>query len=141
MSVVTNEKAEMDSISVTRVYAGEDEGGEITFEFNSKQIAVTVFASHSSQNIEGRLIGLLVKATTNDFHNEYEDIVDELLDAILDAGKAVFRQVAPLLAPIPSIQVLHTLLCPEILHFRLETVDNNPTIVPIISNQSYTAKS
>ena len=33
---------EMDNISVTQIYTGKDDGGEVTFEFNGKHIAVSV---------------------------------------------------------------------------------------------------
>lgn len=72
-----------------------------------------------------------------DLGEEYEDLVDEILDVILDIGKAVFRRVAPSPAPSPSGQVLHSLLYPETLHFRLKSVNNKPTIVSINSNDAY----
>jgi serine/threonine protein kinase len=136
-------KEKMDSIAVTHIYAGEEDGGEIIFEFNGKHIAVSVFPGHSSQFIEGHLIGLLAKATTGDLGDEYEDLVDEILNVILDAGKAVFRRVAaPSPAPTGShSQDLHSLLYPETLHFRLESVDNKPTIVSINSDDAYAVEA
>ncbi|KAK4452212.1 hypothetical protein QBC34DRAFT_321442, partial [Podospora aff. communis PSN243] len=131
---------EMDRIAVTQIDAGRDDYGDIAFEFNGKRIAVSVLPGPSSQDIEGHLIRLLTKATTAD-GDEYEDLLDEILDIILDAGKAVFRRVAPpSTAPSPCGQDLHSLLYPETFHFRLKSVDNKPTIVPIPEKDAYAAE-
>jgi tRNA A-37 threonylcarbamoyl transferase component Bud32 len=134
-------KEEMDSISVTQIHAGEDDGGEIIFEFNGKHIAVSVFPGRLSPDVERHLIGLFSKATSDDLGDEYDDLVDEILDVILDAGRAIFRRVAPSPAPNPSGEDLHSLLYPETLHFRLQSVGNKPTIVSINSNDSYATEA
>jgi len=132
---------EMDNISVTQIYTGKDDGGEVTFEFNGKHIAVSVFPGYSSQDIEGHLSNLFAKATADDLDKEYEYLVDDILDVIPDAGKAVFRRVAPSPAPSPSGEVLYSLLCPETLYFRLESVNNRLSIVSINSNDAYAAEA
>lgn len=64
----------MDNISVVRIDAGEDDGAEIIFKFNSKRIAVSIFASQPSnecqQPIENHLIKLLSQATSIDFDEQ-----------------------------------------------------------------------
>jgi len=122
MSAVTNETDETDCVAVTEISVDKDEGGEITFEFNGKRLAVSVFSSHSSHSIEDRLVSLLVKATDDDFEDVYDDTMGEVVSVILDAGMAVFHRVAPALVSSPSSsgQVLHSLLYPETFRFRLE---------------------
>ena len=112
-------KEEMDSISVTQIHAGEDDGGEITFEFNGKHIAVSVFPGRLSQDVKGHLIGLFAKATIDDLGDKYNDLVNKILDVILDTGRVIFRRVALSPAPNPSGKDLYSLLCPETLYFRL----------------------
>ena len=146
MSATTREKHEMHDIAVTQIYASESDGAEIVFECNGKRIAVSLFASHSSQDchkgqhqhpIEDHLIDLLGQAVTDDFGGEHDDIVDEVLDVIFDAGKPLFAQGPPLPAPGPSHQLLHSLLYPETLNFRLETIDSKPRIIPINPDEAY----
>ncbi|ESZ93628.1 hypothetical protein SBOR_6006 [Sclerotinia borealis F-4128] len=122
------------------INAGDDEGADITFEYNGKRITVSLFASSSCQAsgnsqhenyIEDRLIRLLNQAVTAD-DEDYDELVDEASDVILGLGKILFSQVAP---PLPvsilSDQDLHSHLYPKTLNFRLETVDNKAVIFPI----------
>lgn len=149
MSTTTRETYEKNTIAVFQIHAGDSDGAEIVFECNGKRIAVSVFSSHSfhhchngkhTRPIEDHLIDLLGKAVDDDFDDKYDDIVDEVLDVIFDAGRSIFAQVAPLLTPRPSNhnQVLHSLLYPETLKFRLQTIDSKPTISPINPNEAYT---
>ena len=67
----------------------------------------------------------------------------EVVNVILDAGMAVFHRVAPALVSSPSSsgQVLHSLLYPETFRFRLESIDDKPSIVPIAPDEAYTCES
>jgi tRNA A-37 threonylcarbamoyl transferase component Bud32 len=136
----------MDDIAVTRIYAGDGDGAEIVLEYNGKQIAVSLFPSHLTQDwhkgqhkppIEDHLIDLLGRAVAEDCDGEYDDIIDEVLDVILDTGKPLFAQGTTLPTASPSQQLLHSLLYPETHNFRLETINSKPTIFPIKPNEFY----
>ena len=121
------------------------DGADIVFECNGKHIAVSIFPSHSSQDchksqhehsIEDHLIDLLGQAV--DDNNNHDDIVEDISDAIFDTGRPLFAQVVQEPPRSPSNQVLHSLLYPQTFHFRLQTIDSKPAIVPIDPNEAYT---
>ncbi|KAI5464247.1 hypothetical protein BGZ63DRAFT_411989 [Mariannaea sp. PMI_226] len=129
-----------DDVRVVCINGGDDEGADITFEYNGKRIAVSLFASSSCQAngnsqhesfIEDQLIRLLNQAVTAD-DDDYEKLEDQVSDVIVGLGKIQFSQVAP--PPpvdIPSDQDLHSYLYPSVLNFRLQTVDSKAVIFPI----------
>jgi hypothetical protein len=132
----------MDDIAVVQIHAStseiESDGAEIIFEFNSKQISVSVFPSHSGHASENHLITLLGEAVIGDDDERQEEILDEVLDVILGAGKPQFAQVAPLRASTPSNVDLHSLLYPETFNFRLQTIDGKTSIIPTAPDEALT---
>jgi len=140
MSAPVSEDHEGRNVSVVQINAGDDDGADITLDFNGKRIAVSLFANSIPQDdsrtqhhapAEDRLIQLLAQAVTAP-DDEYDELVDEVLDVILEVGKASFDQVAPSLqTPSPSHKDLHSHLYPETLDFRLQTIDGIPTVFPI----------
>lgn len=136
-----------DMILVIEINAGDDAGAEIVFEFNGKQINVSLFAnpsvldSNGAQQdtpIEDRLIRLLGRAAIADDDNEYEKIIDEVLEAILRNGKPLFIQVAPgSQASTYTSQHLHSHIYPSRFYFRLQTIDGRPVVSPIRPDEAY----
>ncbi|KAK2613016.1 hypothetical protein QQS21_000945 [Conoideocrella luteorostrata] len=130
----------LDDITVVQINAGDDDGADITLEFNTKRITVSVFASSFSRNgdntsletpIEDRVIHLLNEAVTA-ADEDYDDIINEALDAIIGVGVSSFSQVAPpMLDSRSATPDLHTHLYPEVLDFRLQTINNKPAVFRI----------
>lgn len=131
---------EFDDITVVHISAGDDEGADITLEYNATRITVSVFASPSSEAgqssspespLENRVLRLLNKAVIAD-DEDYDDLINETLDEILGVGESSFSQVAPRIRqPRPAGQDLHSLLYPESLAFRLQTVEGKATVFQI----------
>lgn len=146
MTLATWQPVAMDNageIVVRQVHAGDGDGADIVFEFNGQRMDVSIFLSLSrpgqvQQSLEDRLIDLLARATSPDTDDdEYEDIVDEVLETILDAGSHIFSEAAP--TPSTDGIDLHSLVFPPTHVFRLETVDDNATIVRIDPEEEYTS--
>lgn len=135
----------LDDIRVVHINAGDDEGADITLEFNTKRITVSVFASFLSQDegnppletpIEDQVIHLLNQAVTA-ADEDYDDIINEALNAIVSVGKSSFSQVAPPMRDSRSATPdLHSHLYPEVLDFRLQTINGKPVVFRISQDEA-----
>ncbi len=133
-----------DDIRVVQINAGDDEGVDITFEYNTKRITVSIFACPSSNGgdccsslgaappMETRIIRLLNEAVVAD-DEDYEHLIDEVVDDLVLVGADSFSEAAPPVhQPPPAAgQDLQSLLYPEALHFRLQTINGEATIFRI----------
>ncbi|KAF4470344.1 kinase-like domain [Fusarium albosuccineum] len=131
-------------VMVFQINAGDDDDADITFEYNSVRINLSIFASPSEEDdiseqkdcIEDRLIRLLGQAVTVDYE-DYDRLINEALDAILDIGKTPFSQAAPLSHDSsPTKQTLHSCLFSGTLYFRLQTINSKTIIFPIASDDA-----
>jgi len=139
----------MDEIAVVRCSTGTDEdGADITFDFNGKRMKVSLFPMASTLEhkspTENRLICLLGKSVEAD-SDEYEDIMDKVIQAILDAGRPLFIKAAPpstasdgLRARTAETITVQSYLFPETIDFRFQTINSIPTVFPIHSDEANT---
>ncbi|KAJ4316064.1 hypothetical protein N0V84_008063 [Fusarium piperis] len=116
----------------------------MVFEFNGRQISVSIFPSNGSSTKDSRelepehrplqdhLIDLLSRATVCEDDDEYDEVEDYILGIILNAGKPLFSQSMP-------SQEAPTYDYPKILYFRLEAAARHTSIIPIGSSEAYTA--
>ena len=86
--------------------------------------------------IEDHVIRLLNQAVIA-ADEEYDDMINETLDAILGVGMPSFRQVAPAMHDSRSATLnLHSHLYPEVLDFRLKTINGKPAVVRTSHDES-----
>ncbi|RMJ09585.1 hypothetical protein BHE90_005954 [Fusarium euwallaceae] len=118
-------------VEIISMNAGDDESADVTFEYNSRRITLSLFASpdQTQENLEDRLIRLLNEAIVAD-DKEYDAITDQIYDIIMGLGRIPFSRIAPLSTSLPS-KDLHSLLYPETFDYRLQTVDGVASIFPI----------
>ncbi|KAJ4196140.1 hypothetical protein NW767_009600 [Fusarium falciforme] len=123
-------------LGVVGMNGGDDESADVTFEYNRRLITLSLFASpnETQENLEDRIIRLVNEAIFAD-DEEYNAITDQICDIILDLGRIPFSQIAPLNTTLPN-KDLHSLLYPETLNYRLQTVDGKATIFPIDPEES-----
>ncbi|KAH8817429.1 hypothetical protein F5884DRAFT_874470 [Xylogone sp. PMI_703] len=135
----------LNDMAVVQMHVGDGDGADVVFECNSKRISVSIFPSRSSrdcnesnpkQATEDHLIDLLRQSI--DDSDNYDDIMEEISDIILDVGRPLFIQTMQIPTGNSSNQVLHSLLYPQVFHFRLQTINNKQIIIPIDSSESYT---
>ncbi|RMZ74883.1 hypothetical protein DV737_g5627, partial [Chaetothyriales sp. CBS 132003] len=138
-------------ISVICINAGDGSGADIIFEFNTRNICVSILAgadgpalSRGETAIEDHLINLLGQAAEAS-DDEYERTTDKVLDAILDAGRHIFVKavaIAPqccTTAPTSLLVMdLHSYLYPETLYFRLQTIADRLTVREIRPGEANT---
>ncbi|RSM19919.1 hypothetical protein CDV31_001279 [Fusarium ambrosium] len=118
-------------VEIISMNAGDDESADVTFQYNSRRITLSLFASpnQTQENLEDRLIRLLNEAIVAD-DKEYDAITDQIYDIFMDLGRIPFSRIAPLSTSLPS-KDLHSLLYPETFDYRLQTVDGVASIFPI----------
>ncbi|OAQ59608.1 hypothetical protein VFPPC_13533 [Pochonia chlamydosporia 170] len=128
---------QFDDIRVVSIDAGTDEGADITIEYNTKRITVSIFASstqdnaHTGTSVEDELIRLLNQAV-DAADEDYEDLMNNALDRVLDLAGATFSDVAPrICASQQASTVLHAHLYPDTFDFRLQTIDRKVSISQI----------
>ncbi|KAM3437290.1 hypothetical protein NHJ13734_004712 [Beauveria thailandica] len=71
---------ESDDIKVVHINAGDEEGADITFEYNARRITISFFAPGSP--VENGIIHLLNKAVIA-ADEDYEELINEALDWFL----------------------------------------------------------
>ncbi|RSL64789.1 hypothetical protein CEP54_004597 [Fusarium duplospermum] len=115
--------------------AGDDESADVTFEYNSRRITLSLFAApdRTQENLEDRLIRLLNEAIIAD-DGGYDAITDQIYDIIMDLGRIPFSQLEPRGTALSND--LHSLLYPENLDYRLQTVDGKVSIFPISPDEA-----
>lgn len=118
-------------IGIVGMNGGDDESADVTFEYNNRRITLSLFASpnRTEENLEDRMIRLVNDAILAD-DEEYDAITDHIYDVILDLGRIPLSKIAPLSTIAPS-KDLHSLLYPETIDYRLQTIDGKATIFPI----------
>ncbi|KAI8715040.1 Protein kinase domain-containing protein [Fusarium sp. LHS14.1] len=123
-------------VDIVGMNGGDEESADVTFEYNHRRITLSLFASpnRTKENLEDRMIRIVNDAILSD-GEEYDAITDQIYDIILDVGRIPFSQLAPLSTTAPS-QDLHSLLYPETLDYRLQTIDGKATIFPIDPKES-----
>ncbi|KGQ09556.1 hypothetical protein BBAD15_g5107 [Beauveria bassiana D1-5] len=126
---------ESDNIKVVHINAGDEEGADITLEYNARRITISFFASPLCSSpgspVENRIIHLLNNAVIA-ADEDYEELINEVLDVILPAGETFFSEAAPPGRQKPcATRDLHSLLYPESLDFRLQTIDGKATMFRI----------
>lgn len=132
-------------VSVVSINAGDEESADITLEYNTKRINIPIFASAPTNSddfslleasIETRIIGLLNEAIIAD-GDKYDTLIEEVLDDILHVGQSMLSEAAPPTHhPHPTSQDLQSLLYPECLYFRLQTIGNKAAIFPISPDET-----
>lgn len=151
MSEIT-EAETMDEIAVYQLHSGQGDGADMVFEFNGRQISVSIFPSNGSSTMDSRelepnrplqdhLIDLIAGNTFCEDDDEYNKVEDYVLGIILAAGKPLFSQSMPSQGMwTGELQNLQNLLFPELFYFRLEaTSAGHTSIIPIASSEAYTA--
>ena len=134
----------MDDIAVHQISAGDGDGADISFDFNGKRIAVSIFPTSPDRRqpfLEDHLVKLLSHAVFADADDdEYEEIVDEVLGVILDAGRNILAEVAPRKnsIPQPTSPDLHLLLYPTMHTFQFKATGGKAVIIPIDPKEAYT---
>ncbi|KGQ04905.1 hypothetical protein BBAD15_g9841 [Beauveria bassiana D1-5] len=134
---------ELDDIRVVHINAGDEEGADITLDYNARRITISFFASslpnkdeplHNSP-IENRIIGLLSQAVIA-ADEDYDDVINEALDVLLLVGRSSFSQAAPpMRQPHSTAQDLQSMLYPESLNFRLQTINGKAQIFQIRADE------
>ncbi|KAL6362439.1 hypothetical protein LRP88_03721 [Fusarium phalaenopsidis] len=123
-------------LGIIGMNGGDHESADVTFEYNRRRITLSLLASPNltEENLEDRMIRIVNEAILAD-DEEYDAITDQIYDVILDLGRIPFSHVAPLNTTLSS-QNLHSLLYPETLDYRLQTVGGKATIFPIDPEES-----
>lgn len=85
------------------INAGDEEGADITFEYNAKRITISIFTSLLLNGgdyslpkvlVENRIISLLNNvAIAND--EDYNNLINKVLDSILYIGGDTLSRAAP----------------------------------------------
>ncbi|KAG9252907.1 uncharacterized protein F5Z01DRAFT_689593 [Emericellopsis atlantica] len=142
--LATREIGELDRLAVLQIHAGDGDGADLIFNFNSQRIAVSIFPSSSNhdrnrRSIQDHLIDVLGRAASDDMGDfEYEELKDEILGVILDAGRTIFKAQATLQIKLNPPRDLHSAIYPPTLHFQLLDTDGKPVIIPIEPSDTYT---
>ncbi|KAF7517122.1 hypothetical protein G7054_g13903 [Neopestalotiopsis clavispora] len=121
----------------------------MSFDCNGARINVSLRTSSSPQSptsnalakplsLEHDLIRRLDQLEDNIDVDEYEDKLDAVIESIMSLGKSQCMEAAAQAAKTGSLASdnFHSKLFPNIFEFRLETVDGNPRIFPITSDES-----
>ncbi|KAJ3461264.1 hypothetical protein MRS44_009817 [Fusarium solani] len=118
-------------LGIVAMNGGDDESADVTIEYNARRITLSLFVSpnRTEETLEDRMIRLVNEAILADYE-EYDAITDQIYDIIMDLGRIPFSQIAPLSTTAPS-KDLHSLLYPETLDYRLQTIARKATIFPI----------
>jgi hypothetical protein len=139
--------------------------GQINFQLNGKEIAVSVFSSHSAEDcrvaqgdgssgsgvgqkhdretypIEDEIIDLAEAIKHDVCSYTYSKLVGAAMKVILEVGGPIFAQVAPFPAPSRDGQPLHLRLFPVTHNYRLQQRDGggggSPVLVPIAPEEAY----
>ncbi|KAH6676858.1 hypothetical protein F5X68DRAFT_224104 [Plectosphaerella plurivora] len=131
-------------IAVHQLHAGDGDGADVVsvsiFPSNGMSTKDTQHLEPNERPLPDHLIDLLARAVMCDGDAEYEEAEDHALNEILDAGKPLFAQ---LVSSQPALShgysSLYSLLFPEILYFRLVAPEDHVSLVPIRSDEAYTA--
>jgi hypothetical protein len=123
-------------LGIVAMNGGDDESADVTIEYNARRITLSLFVSpnRTEETLEDRMIRLVNEAILADYE-EYDAITDQIYDIIMDLGRIPFSQIAPLSTTAPS-KDLHSLLYPETLDYRLQTIAGKATIFPIDPEES-----
>ncbi|KAM0425954.1 hypothetical protein ACHAPT_008893 [Fusarium lateritium] len=123
-------------------YAESDQKVDISFEYNGKQIILSVFASprqetgdeDGEERLEDQMIRDLGEAADigMDDPEAFEAVVDNIAETIMDIGAVPFSKIAPpLTVPFFPPTDLHSTLYRELFNFRLQTIGGKELIFPI----------
>ncbi|KAM0342102.1 hypothetical protein ACHAPU_009716 [Fusarium lateritium] len=137
-----------DDIAVTNISGGDGDGANMVFTFNNIHISVSVLPSNGlstkdsrhlkpeSRSLQDHIVDTLSRASICEDYEEYDQLVDEVLMVILDVGKHLFRQSTLREAESCETQILHVLLFPEFVCFRLEAPGRSASLVPIAASEA-----
>lgn len=137
----------IDDVMIVGINAGSQDGADIVFRWNNEQFTVCAFTSCVIDDDEGistpeaavenQVIDLLNNAVDAP-DEEYEELANEALDVIIAVGKTAFSDVRLSKdGACPPKRDLHSLLYPERLDFRLQTIKGKPSLVRISPDEAY----
>lgn len=138
-----------DFLEVIEMITGNEEqdGAQVTVNFNGKRLAISLFRSTSTddqaearQTID-RTIGLISQSLSTEDFEEQQALEDEALQPILDAAKLLFAEstTSPTDRPDTSntTVTLTSILFPQTSYYRLKATEGGPRLVSINPNESY----
>lgn len=115
------------------------DGARINISLHANSLPGTLTSDPLATCVEDYLIHLLDRVVSTLDDEEYEDLLNEALELIMFIGKCQFDEAAAQAAnhTLPAPLDLHSRLFPDIFEFCLKTVDGNPKLSRISSNESF----